>query len=506
MSYRNPEQFVDKQSGQAYVDLIKTSIGVGDAMAKRAREKAKANEKENLRLIKEREQAVLNLRTEFAKRSGDNFNADDWEPMVQRYDIIQQKIDNGTATAQEKQEQAEILASPYTAKSLGENLLSNAEEMTSSISNIGKMGGFDAKGSSPEGLKNAQTFLGQLKGTNNLTLKKIDGKWVSAFDINGKVYTEPSVREFLNRDLGANILGRIIPNEGPNFQAAQEFSLMPDPGGSTDPKKRVINPAYLTAIQRKEEKDIDGNPTGNIIYFKAPNKDLLRQPGNPVGAELRANAQSLLDMPGNSAVSLWNNTLQVDKTKEVIWDYDEILTDKQKEDFVEAYVDYGLGANYFTQEIIEREEKAPKPKELTVTERKAAKTAKEISEAAPQVYTDIFKNPESYFKNKKIGGKDVLKVNVLPGSVPAGGGEVYPVIELGYKSGSKVDGEEQTIFTTDMSFDLSDPARVRALIDMLPEGASMKKELKKLVGDNPIDSVSIETFEQKPLLPGLSIN
>ena len=49
MSYRNPQQFVDKQSGQAYVDLIKTSIGVGDAMAIRAREKAKANEIENLR-------------------------------------------------------------------------------------------------------------------------------------------------------------------------------------------------------------------------------------------------------------------------------------------------------------------------------------------------------------------------------------------------------------------------------------------------------------------------
>jgi hypothetical protein len=145
-------------------------------------------------------------------------------------------------------------------------------------------------------------------------------------------------------------------------------------------------------------------------------------------------------------------------------------------------------------------------KAQAITERKATETAKEISELAPQVYTDIFKNPESYFKNKKIGGKDVLKVNVLPGSVPAGGGEVYPVIELGYKSGSKVDGEEQTIFTTDMSFDLSDPARVRALIDMLPEGASMKKELRKLVGDDPIESVSIETFEQTPpIYKGISL-
>tara|TARA_B100001094_G_scaffold301814_1_gene328459 strand:- start:160 stop:1605 length:1446 start_codon:yes stop_codon:yes gene_type:complete len=363
MSYRNPQQFVDKQSGQAYVDLIKTSIGVGDAMAKRAREKAKANEKENLRLIREREQGVLNLRTEFAKRSGDNFNADDWEPMVQRYDIIQQKIDNGTATAQEKQEQAKILASPYTAKSLGENLLSNAEELTSSVANVGKPGGFDAKGSSPEGLKNAQIFLGQLAGANNLTF--VDGE--AAFDINGKVHTESSVREFLNRDLGANVLGRIIPDEGPNFQAAHEFSLMPDPGGSTDPKKRVINPAYLTEIEKREEKN------GDITYYRTPNFDLLRQPGNPVGAELRANAESLLEMPGNSAVSMWNNTLD---NKGTDWDYENVLTDDQKKQFVEAYVDYGLGANYFTQEIIERTEKAPKPKELTATERKQTEKLK----------------------------------------------------------------------------------------------------------------------------------
>jgi len=387
MSYRDPQQFVDKQSGQAYVDLIKTSIGVGDAMAKRAREKAKANEKENLRLIREREQGVLNLRTEFAKRSGDNFNADDWEPMVQRYDSIQQKINDGTATAQEKQEQAKILALPYTAKSLGENVLSNSEELTSSVTNVGKPGGFDAKGSSPEGLKNAQIFLGQLKGANNLTF--VDGE--AAFDINGEVYTESSVREFLSRDLGANVLGRIIPDEGPNFQAAQEFSLMPDPGGSTDPKKRVINPAYITAIQKEEERDTDNNLTGNIIYFKAPNKDLLRQPGNPVGAELRANAQSLLDMPGNSAVSMWNNTLD---NKGTDWDYENVLTDDQKKEFIEAYVDYGLGANYFTQRIDVRTERVPKDEELTATEKKTVKTAKTNYEIAKKLINQEGKIPD----------------------------------------------------------------------------------------------------------------
>ena len=452
MSYRNPEQFVDKQSGQAYVDLIKTSIGIGDAMAKRAREKAKANEKENLRLIKEREQGVLNLRTEFNKRSGDNFNADDWGPTVQRYDIIQQKIDNGTATAQEKQEQAEILALPYTAKSLGENMLGNAEEMTNSVSNVGKMGGFDAKGSSPEGLKNAQTFLGQLTGTNNLTLKKIDGKWVSAFDINGKVYTESSVREFLNRDLGANILGRIIPDEGPNFQAAHEFSLMPDPGGSTDPKKRVMNPAYLTGIQKREEDNDD------ITYYRTPNFDLLRQPGNPVGAELRANAQSLLDMPGNSAVSLWNNTLQIDKTKEVIWDYDEILTDKQKEDFVEAYVDYGLGDRYFTQEIIERTEEAPKPKELTEAELRARRKKDRVEEIQNLGLNE--QKIQDYFTGKKYNNKRILGIegDVVQKIV---NGKPRKTINILVEAGQ--DAQES------IEIDLTTPSQINNLLDLLSD-------------------------------------
>ena len=136
------------------------------------------------------------------------------------------------------------------------------------------------------------------------------------------------------------------------------------------------------------------------------------------------------------------------------------------------------------------------PRNVTEKEdRKAAKTAKEISETAPQVYTDIFTNTESYFKNKKIGGKDVLKVNVSPGSVVAGIGEVLPVIELGYQSGTSTIGGEQTIFTNDMIFDLNDPTRVRALIDMLPESDGMKKELKKLYSDN------LAPYKQKTPLP-----
>jgi hypothetical protein len=46
-----------------------------------------------------------------------------------------------------------------------------------------------------------------------------------------------------------------------------------------------------------------------------------------------------------------------------------------------------------------------------------------------------------------------------------------------------------------MIFDLNDPTRVRALIDMLPESDDMKKELKKLYSDN------LAPYKQKTPLP-----
>lgn len=363
MSYRNPQQFIDKQSGQAYVDLIKTTIGIGEDMAKRARDKAKANELKNNRLIKEREKSILKLRTEFYKNAGSNFNPGDWEPKIQEYDTIQQKIDNGTATPEDKQRQAEILAMPSTGKTLGENLYSSAETIDNSINNAGEPGGLDLKGTDPEALKNSQIFLGKIIG-NTAGLDFVNGD--VAVKIGEQHYTQSGINKFLQEQLGAEIFGRIIPNETSNFESARDFSLMPNPDDPTDPERRVINPAYLTDIQKRKEKN------GDITYYRAPNKQLLRQEGNPVGMELRANATSLLEMPDNSAVSMWNNTLD---NKGVDWDYDEILTDDQKEQFIEAYVDHGLGAKYFTQEYKVRTEKAPKPEKPTAAKIKAASPA-----------------------------------------------------------------------------------------------------------------------------------
>ena len=240
-----------------------------------------------------------------------------------------------------------------------------------------------------------------------------------------------------------------------------------------------MNPAYLTGIQKREEDN------GDITYYRTPNFDLLRQPGNPVGAELRANAQSLLDMPGNSAVSLWNNTLQVDKTKEVIWDYDEILTDKQKEDFVEAYVDYGLGANYFTQEIIEREEKAPKPKELTVTERKAAEKAGKNKVSLEVI--DKIKLPTIQRVGPAEEGRQLLDMNALEKALAPYFFNVKEALDVGGTGGFRltknVDGADRTVTI----FETSSEKEIKDALKFIETGLQ-------------------EYAPKKPSLPGLSTN
>lgn len=435
MSYRNPQQFIDKQSGQAYVDFIKTTIGIGDAMAKRAIDKAKANELKNNRLIKEREKSILKLRTEFYKNAGSNFNPGDWEPKIQEYDTIQQKIDNGTATPEDKQKQAEILAMPSTGKTLGENLYSSAKSIDDSINNAGNPGGLDLKGTDPEALKNSQIFLGKITG-NKAGLDFVGGD--VAVKIGEQHYTQSGINKFLENQFGAEIFGRIIPNETSNFESARDFSLMPNPDDPTDPDRRVINPAYLTDIQKREEKN------GDITYYRAPNKQLLRQEGNPVGAELRANAASLLEMPDNSAVSMWNNTLN---NKGGDWDYDEILTDGQKKEFIEAYVDYGLGANYFTQEIIERTEKAPEPKELTATERKAAEKASKNKVSLEVI--DKIEIPTAQGVGPAEEGSQFLDMQALEKAVAPYGFNVKSALEVGGTGGftlsKNVDGADRTV-------------------------------------------------------------
>jgi hypothetical protein len=497
MSYRNPKQYIDTQSGKYYVDMINKISAEGRANVQAIRKSNAERVRKNEATLSGIEKESLKLRTDFTKAAVSNGGLDlykGFEPYIDEYSQIAQRLAFGTSEnpTLDKKRQAQILALPQMANE-GISMLLDAAEQTREAASIKGMGGLDLKASDEDNLRAALTWLDNVKGSRNYTVVEEGGTLVPAFEINGKQYSTNSIKKHIEEEYGI-VFGTKIPDETSNFQEAAKLSMITDPNNV---ENKILDPKYLS----EEVKQSKPDKNGVVTLYKEINKDALA--ASPVGVDLKADAGALLKMPGVEAISFWNNIL--DPEGDFPWDYKEILTKEQKDQFIDQYVEYGL-SNYIQQQHKVGERKIEKPEKLTAAETKAAKTAKEIAETAPRVYTDIFKNPESYFKNKKIGGKDVLKVNVSPGSVPAGGGEVYPIIELGYKSGTSTKGGEQTMFTSDMIFDLSDPTRVRALIDMLPEGADMKKELKKLVGDNPIESVSIETFEQNPpIYKGISL-
>ena len=98
----------------------------------------------------------------------------------------------------------------------------------------------------------------------------------------------------------------------------------------------------------------------------------------------------------------------------------------------------------------------------------------------------MFKSPESYFKDRKINGRRVANVSILPSTVGTGE-EQSNILQLEVEAGTSTAKGEKTVFTEDMTFDLSNPARIRSLIDMLPEGDNFKTALKKLITEQSIN-------------------
>jgi hypothetical protein len=133
----------------------------------------------------------------------------------------------------------------------------------------------------------------------------------------------------------------------------------------------------------------------------------------------------------------------------------------------------------------EKEEK--EEKEPTETQLKRIQAVKD----APTFYNDMFKKPESFFMNMTMKDKKISNVYFVSGEesdsvdgiqqIPRGK-DSRGVLYLGHQTGKSTSAKGQFIYGEDMRFDLDDPTRVRALIDMLPNASGeMKRELKKML-------------------------
>ena len=363
MSYRNPKQYIDTQSGKYYVDMINKISAEGRANVQAIRKSNAERVKKNETILSGIEKESLKLRTDFTKAAVSNGGLDlykGFEPYIDEYSQIAQSLAFGTSEnpTLDKKRQAQILALPQMANE-GISMLVDAAEQTREAAAIKGMGGLDLKASDGDNLRAALTWLDNVKGTRSYTVVEEGGALVPAFEINGKQYSTNSIKKHIEQEYGI-VFGAKIPDETSNFQEAAKLSMIPDPNNI---ENKILDPKYLSDEVKQSEPD----KNGVVTLYKEINKGALAS--SPVGVDLKADAAALLKMPGVEAISFWNNIL--DPKGDFPWDYEKTLTKEEEALFIDMYVEYGL-SNYIQQQHKVGETKIEAPKELTATERKAA--------------------------------------------------------------------------------------------------------------------------------------
>ena len=133
MSYRNPKQFIDTQSGQHYMNLIKTISKAGSDYTKTVVARNKEIAERNNKIISdanEKEQAILN---EYGNVTAGNPSFDYGEGFnkyIDAYSDLSISVETGTSEnpSAAKKRMAEIMNLPTMAKEGLQGLLDMAED------------------------------------------------------------------------------------------------------------------------------------------------------------------------------------------------------------------------------------------------------------------------------------------------------------------------------------------------------------------------------------------
>jgi len=442
MSYRNPKQYIDTQSGKYYVDMINKISAEGRANVQAIRKSNAERVKKNETILSGIEKESLKLRTDFTKAAVSNGGLDlykGFEPYIDEYSQLAQRLAFGTSEnpTLDKKRQAQILALPQMANE-GISMLLDAAEQTREAAAIKGMGGLDLKASDGDNLRAALTWLDNVKGTRSYTVVEEGGALVPAFEINGKQYSTNSIKKHIEQEYGI-VFGAKIPDETSNFQEAAKLSMIPDPNNI---ENKILDPKYLSDEVKQSKPD----KNGVVTLYKEINKDALAS--SSVGVDLKADAAALLKMPGVEAVSFWNNIL--DPEEDFPWDYKETLTKEQEAQFIDMYVEYGL-SNYIQQQHKVGETKIKEPKETTDAELRARR--KEAEKAGKNKVSleviDKIEIPTAQGVGPAEEGSQFLNMQALEKAVAPYGFNVKSALEVGGTGGftlsKNVDGADRTV-------------------------------------------------------------
>ena len=423
MSYRNPKQFIDTQSGQHYRNLIKSVVKTGDDLAKdiikQNAEVAKRNNDIITNAEKKEEQILGRFGNVTAGNPSFNFG-EGFEYYINQYSDLNIAVDTGKTEnpVAARRRMAEIEQLPVMAKDGLAGLIEMTEDLIEKADKRGQMGGLDLAsmqirdengnisttkvpnlltGEMEDGTTDLEALLimaDQLKGARSFNVIEENGKLVPAYTLGNRQYTYTQIQNYLAGPESGGLFNS-IPDETTSYTEAAKLAMVPDPN---DPQKQILNPKYYE--NQPVQTRVDDK--GNTIQFKQINTEMLK--GEPIGQTLRADAASLSN---TDKISFYNNILAIDNQ----FEYGKLLNKEEEEKFIEAYVDYGLN-NYVQQQHQVGFIKAPE--EPTVTEKKETARKVRKQERFKQIKNLDF-NKESfveYFKEKDFDNARIVDVEL----------------------------------------------------------------------------------------------
>lgn len=360
MSYRNPKQFIDTQSGQHYRNLINSVVKTGDDLAKDIIKKNAEVAERNNKIISGAEKRQGQILNRFGDVTAGNPSFDfgeGFEYYINQYSDLNIAVDTGKSEdpIAARKRMSEIEQLPVMAKEGLTGLIEMTEDLIEKADRRGQMGGLDlasmiGDGENTSDLEALLIMADQLRGNRSFNVVEENGKLVPAYTLGNRTMTYTQIQNYLAGPESGGVFNS-IPDETKSYTEAAKLALVPDPN---DPQKQILNPKYYE--NQDDETRVDDK--GNTIVFKRVNTNMLK--GEPIGQTLRADGASLSN---SDKISFYNNILATDNQ----FEYGKLLNKEEEETFINAYIDYGLN-NYVQQQhqvgFIEA------PKEPTVTEKK----------------------------------------------------------------------------------------------------------------------------------------
>jgi|14_taG_2_1085336.scaffolds.fasta_scaffold04774_1 hypothetical protein len=391
MSYRNPQQVVDTQSGQAFADLQKTISGTfagvasaykkeQDTEAARLKKIAEENKKAAQYYQRKEDQVTESLAKLSAKNPALNIG-EEFTGIIDTYSDIMSMIQNGTITdpkeiAKKRAEAASILAIPDQVRTSIESFSASSIDLEKVLKQKGKMGGYDLY-SNPELLKDLQVFLDQRPGERKIKINSDNGVYSASIEItseDGKpnTYSLDVLESFLS---GGTDMINSIPDETTHLNNLSNAYVY-DVDESTG-KKSLRNTVLMG-------EDTELNEKGEKVTFRKVNKEALK---NSIKADVKSNIDAMKTT--NAKVAFFNNILADKNVRNEftgkIATIENVNTDEFQDEFVKKYTDYFLARQ--PDRLVVRTEKVKTP----TTKEGPIQTGKDF-------YDQVRKNPISYLK------------------------------------------------------------------------------------------------------------